>query len=144
MSNPKPVLSSTAAIQAAAEEVINTLIQQLPYDAQDDADREAATHHALQLLDKRVSSRIRKLDEAVKSSFRDGSLAAETETKAYSRHISLGTPRRIFNADQFINLIAETYPDIPKHKLRTLAEDDRAYKTSAAPVSISYDLRDEL
>lgn len=139
-----PIASSTRDIELAADKAVSDLLSTMPFNAQDGADREAAEHYALQLLYQRIHGRLDKLDKQWKTAALDGTAAIDTQTEHYARHLKLGTPRTNFNKEQFIELIATTFPELPKHKLRELALDERSFKASAAPVSIDYTLRSDL
>ena len=121
-------------VNRVAGDAITLSLQKLPYDGQDEADRDMAEHFLLKGLDSKVGSRLRKLDDAAKDTFKDGA-TAPVLTKNYRREITPGSPRQLFDVDEFIRLICEKYPELLPHNLRELVA--KAKKPSAAPLSIT-------
>lgn len=130
-------------IEITALQSILNIIATMPNDTQDGNDGEFAEHFALSVLASSVNSRLTKLNDRVKDGVRSGVTSLVTNSKHYSRICSVGTSRSTFDANKFIDLVATTYPEIPKHKLREIADDPNCFKQSAAPISVAFEFRDE-
>lgn len=129
----KTTISENEANRVAGD-AITLALQKLPYDGQDELDRDMAEHFLLKGLASKVNSRLTKLDDKAKSAFKDGA-TAPVLSKNYRREVTSGTSRNLFDVDEFISLICEKYPELLPHNLRELST--KAKKLSAAPLSVT-------
>lgn len=129
----KTVMSENEVNRVAAD-AVTLALQKLPYDGQNELDQQLAEHFLLKGIASKVNSRLKKLDDAVKDAYKDGT-TAPVLSKNYRREVTSGTPRMLFDPDEFIRLICKKYPEILPHNLRELLPD--AKTESAAPLSIS-------
>lgn len=134
-----PIATTDSEIEHAADELVNNMIHSMPYDAQNTDDERMATHYALQTLASKVNSRLTKLNDRVKEGVKDGTIPVNSHTKNYMMTCTIGTPRRMFSKDAFVNAIAIRFPSIPKHQLKEIADSDECFNTSAAPISIKFE-----
>ena len=115
-------------------DAVNLSLQKLPYDGQDDADRELAEHFLLKGIASKINGRLKKLDDGVKDVFPDGQEQFVKMTKNWRREATKGTPRENFDLDTFLDELVLSYPSLMKHKLKEIAA--KCKKPQAAPTTI--------
>lgn len=119
-----------------ASDVVSEAFTKLPFDAQSSEDKDLAEHYLLKQLNSQVGPRLDKVEKKLKEKIKAGQASGEATSKNYKRTVEFGTPRRSFDKDAYIALVAEKLA-VPKHKLVELAQNEGCFKESATPISLN-------
>jgi hypothetical protein len=134
----KTTMSENEANRVAVD-TVSLALQKLPYNAQDEADKEAAVHFLYKGIAKIVNSRLTKIEDKIKDAFKK--LDVENQvvlTQHYRIEAVRGSSRTMFDLDTFATMLSEKYPTVPKHVIIEIASKATKMSSPSTSIDVEY------
>ncbi len=134
----KTTMSENEANRVAVD-AVSLALQKLPYNAQNEADKEAAVHFLYKGIAKVVNSRLTKIEDKIKDAFKKLDEESQvTLTEHYRIEATRGSSRTMFDLDTFATALSEKYPTIPKHVIIEIAAKSTKMSAPSTSIDVEY------